>query len=511
LSQPPAPAAPQLQGFALLGVGVLLGLANFMVVLDTTIANVSVPHIAGALAVSPAQGTWVITSYAVSEAITVPLTGWLVQRFGTVKVFTIAMLGFGFCSFLCGLAPNFGMLVTLRVLQGMMGGPIMPTSQTLLLSVFPRDKTAQAMSLWAMTSITAPIAGPLLGGSLSDGLGWGWIFFINVPVAVGVAFGVFTMLRSRETPIRRAPVDYVGLGLLIVWVGSLQIMLDKGKELEWFASPTIIALAVTAVLGFISFLIWELTAENPIVDLRIFRHRGFTVGVIIVCVGFAAFFASAVLIPLWLQTSMGYTATVAGQASAMNGVLAVFMAPVVGRLAGKMDARVLISIGIGGMGCIALWRSFFTTDVTFWGVAITFLLQGTMIPFFFLSATMLTMTSVAPEETASAAGLSNFMRTCGAAFATSIMTTLWDNTTIAKRSELVGRLNDAPGALSTLTANGFTHEQATGQLDQLVQAQAVMLSTNEVLYLTTWAFVLAVAVVWLAPRPRGGGLGGGGH
>ncbi|MDB5453051.1 MAG: emrB, partial [Caulobacteraceae bacterium] len=240
--------------------------ANFMVVLDTTIANVSVPHIAGGLAVSPAQGTWVITSYSVAEAITVPLTGWLAQRFGPVKVFVFGMAGFGIFSLLCGLAPSFSALVAFRVLQGLCGGPLMPTSQTLMLHIFPKQKSAQALGLWSMTTVSAPIFGPLLGGTISDSVGWHWIFFINIPVAIGISIVGWMLLRDRDMPTRRVPVDYVGLGLLILWVGSLQVMLDKGKELDWFASTTIIGLGLTALVGFCAFLIWELTAENPIVN-----------------------------------------------------------------------------------------------------------------------------------------------------------------------------------------------------------------------------------------------------
>ena len=257
MSQAPGPALPPLKGAALWGAALTLCLANFMVVLDTTIANVSVPHIAGGLAVSPTQGTWVITSYSVAEAITVPLTGWLVQRFGAVRVFVTGMLGFGLFSFLCGLSPTFGALVAFRVMQGLCGGPIMPASQTLLLGIFPREKAPQALGMWAMTTVVGPIAGPLLGGAISDSIGWSWIFFINIPVALGVGFAAWTMFKNRDTATRRVPIDYVGLILLVVWVGSLQIMLDKGKELEWFASPTIIILAVTAFVGFLTFLIWS--------------------------------------------------------------------------------------------------------------------------------------------------------------------------------------------------------------------------------------------------------------
>ena len=504
-------SAQPLDGAALIGAVLVLAMANFMVVLDTTIANVSVPHIAGGLAVSPSQGTWVINSYSVAEAITVPLTGWLVQRFGGVKVFLTAMLGFGLFSMLCGLAPSFSMLVAFRVMQGLCGGPIMPTSQTLLLTIFPKERSGQALGIWSMTVVVGPIAGPLLGGTISDTIGWSWIFFINIPVALGVAFGAQTVLWAHDTPTRRVPVDYMGLGLLVVWVGALQIMLDKGKELEWFASTTIIVLAIVAAVGFLSFLIWELTSENPIVNLRIFRHRGFVAGVITLSVTYGTFFATVVLIPLWLQTSIGYTATWAGYASAFNGVLAVVMSPVVARLMSKVDLRALISFGITGVSVIGLVRSHFTTDITFWGVALTFVAQGFFLPFFFVPTTALTLSVVRPEETASAAGLSNFMRTVGAAFATSIMTTAWDNIGTEKRSQMVGHLNDVGQTARSLTAQGFSHDQAIGQINQLVQVQSTMLATNQLFLTTTLLFLFAASVVWFAPKPKRGGSAGGGH
>jgi DHA2 family multidrug resistance protein len=507
------PTPEPLAGAALIGAAVLLSLANFMVVLDTTIANVSVPHIAGGLAVSPSQGTWVITSYSVAEAITVPLTGWLVQRFGGVKVFVAALLGFGLFSMACGLAPTFGLLVAFRVLQGLCGGPIMPTSQTLLLYIFPKNRSSEALGIWSMTVVVGPIAGPLLGGAISDSIGWSWIFFINVPVAIGVGLGAWAVLRSRETSTRRVPVDYVGLAMLVVWVGALQIMLDKGKELEWFASTTIIALAVVAAIGFVSFLIWELTADNPIDDLRIFRHRGFVIGAATLSLTFGAFFATVVLVPLWLQTSIGYTATWAGYVSSLNGVLAVVMSPIVARMmgTGKVDPRALISFGVGGLALIALWRANFTTDINFWGLAITFLVQGFFMPFFFVPTTGLTLSSVLPEETASAAGLSNFLRTCSAAFATSLMTTIWDNTATAKRSELVGHLNNVQATTSALVGRGFSPDQALRQVDGLVQVQSTMLATNHLFLVGASIFVIAASIVWFAPKPRRGATMGGGH
>jgi len=359
--------------------------------------------------------------------------------------------------------------------------------------------------------VVGPIAGPLLGGTISDTIGWSWIFFINIPVALAVAFGARSLLWAHDTPTRRVPVDYVGLGLLIVWVGAMQIMLDKGKELEWFASTTIVVLAIVAAIGFVSFLIWELTSDNPIVDLKIFRHRGFTAGVVMLSLTFGAFFSTVVLIPLWLQTSMGYTATWAGYASAFNGVLAVVMSPIVAKLMGKIDLRALISFGVAGIGLIGLMRTHFTTDVSFWSVALTFLAQGCFLPFFLVPTTALTLSSVRPEETASAAGLSNFMRTVGGAFGTSIMTTAWDNIGTEKRSQMAGQLNDVGQAAGTLTAQGFSHAQAIGQIDRLVQVQSTMLSTNQLFLATTLLFLFAASLVWLAPKPKRAAPAGGGH
>jgi DHA2 family multidrug resistance protein len=320
---------PPLVGRSLAVAGFLLAIGNFMVVLDMTVANVSVPTIAGGMAVSPSEGTWVITSYSVAEAIMVPLTGWLAGRFGPIKVFVVGMAGFSVCSFLCGFAPSLGLLIVFRVMQGLCGGPIMPMSQTLMMQVFPPARRGQAMGIWSMTTVVAPIVGPILGGVLSDTVGWPWIFYVNVPVGVVCSFLVWQTLGARETATERRPIDYVGLGLLILFVGALQVMLDKGHDLDWFASPTIVALAIIAALAFASFLIWELTDANPIVDLRIFRYRGFTGAVITIALTFGAFFASVVLVPLWLQTNMGYTATWSGFVTAWGGVMAVALSPIV--------------------------------------------------------------------------------------------------------------------------------------------------------------------------------------
>jgi DHA2 family multidrug resistance protein len=491
-----------LQGTTLMLAGFLLAISNFMVVLDMTIANVSVPNIAGGLAVSPNQGTWVITSYSVAEAIMVPLTGWLAQRFGAVRVFVLGVIGFGICSALCGLAPSLPFLVLFRVMQGLCGGPIMPMSQTLLMRIFPPAQRGQAMGIWAMTTVVAPIAGPILGGTVCDNIGWPWIFYINVPVAALCGFFAYRVLGSHDTPTEKKPVDIVGLGLLIAFVGSLQIMLDKGKELDWFDSSTIVVLAIVSAISFASFLIWELTSPNPIVDLRVFRHRGFTGAVITIGLTYGAFFSSIVLVPLWLQTNMGYTATWSGYVTAFGGVLAVVMSPIVPILMKRFDARALVSFGVLWLGGVALIRAGLASNANYWAIALPFLAQGFAMPFFFIPTNQLALSSVLPSEMASASGLSNFLRTMSAAFATSLITTLWENAGARNHVALAGRLNHPEMVTNTLTASGMSPMQALTQLDNMVQSQAVMVATDQMFLLTSLVFVVAAAMVWLAPKAK---------
>jgi DHA2 family multidrug resistance protein len=497
----------ELSGLPMVLAVATLAFANFMVVLDMTIANVSVPNIAGGLAVSPQEGTWVITSYAVAEAITVPLTGWLASRFGAVRVFTIAIGMFGLCSLLCGLAPSLSTLIVFRIMQGLSGGPMMPLSQTLLQRLVPPKFRAQTMGLWAMTTLVAPIMGPVLGGSISDALGWSWVFFINVPVAVLL---VFVALRTlpRKDLLTRLPVDFVGLGLLILWVGAMQIMLDKGEELDWFNSPIILGLAVTAVVGFISFLIWELTQENPIVDLRVFRHRGFTMACFAMTLAFAGMFSSIVLIPLWLQTNQGYTATWAGYVTGFNGALAVIAAPIVAGMVTKIDPRRLVTFGILWMAFVMFWRSNLTQGLSFHQLILPQLAQGLAMPFFFIPLMTLAMAALEPRELASGAGLLNFVRTTAGAFATSLTTTAWSNSTTVARTSMVGGLNNAEQVVGQMTQAGMSRAQSLGSLDNLVQSQAVMVATNHVFLAISALMTLSVGAIWFIPKVKGPVTGG---
>lgn len=490
----------------------MLAAANFIAVLNMTIANVAVPNIAGALGAATSQGTWVITAYAVGEAITVPLTGWLSARFGSVRVFFASMVLFGLFSAVCGLANSIGLLVVARIFQGLCGGPLMPLSQTLLMRIFPKEKAAAAIGLWSMTTLVAPVVGPILGGYLCDEYSWSWVFILNTPIALGCAFFGWRLLQRYSDALSRAGIDLVGLVLLVIWVGALQLMLDEGKNLDWFASSFIVGLAVVAVVGFAAFLVWEWYEAHPVVDLRVFRHRGFSVSVLTISLAFAAFFGVNVLTPLWLQNFMGYTATQAGLATAWTGVTAFFIAPLVAQAAGRTDPRRLVFAGVVWMGVVTLWRTVATTDMGFWDVAIPLLVMGFALPFFFIPTTGLALASVDAREMDSAAGLMNFLRTLSGAFATSLVTTAWDNDITRQHAELVG-LADADRSVATMLEQAGMAADAVNQaIDYLVTGQAVMLATNRMMTVIGIAFLFAASVIWLAPKPtRVVEPGAGGH
>ena len=490
-----------LKGALLWLVAIVLAGANFIAVLDMTIANVSVPSIAGSLGISSSQGTWVITCYAVAEAITVPLTGWLAGRFGAVRVFTTAIGCFGLFSAVCGFANSFEMLVVGRILQGVAGGPLIPLSQTLLLRIFPKEKAAAATALWAMTTLVAPILGPILGGWLCDNYSWPLIFLINVPIALMMAPFALRMLKRFETALVRAPIDLIGLALMVVFVGALQLMLDLGKEHDWFESGLIVTLGVIAALGCAAFLIWEMGEKHPIVNLRVFRHRGYTAAVIVIAAGFGAMFAANVLTPLWLQSYMGYTSSWAGYATAWTGVLAVFCAPAAGLLSTKVDPRKLVFFGLVWLGGVLAFRTIATTDMTFWQISGPLLLMGLGLPFFFVPITSLALASVEEHEVAGAAGLMNFLRTLAGAVATSVVTTSWEGKTQVMHAELAPVVDRTGEVANTLAAGGMNSQQTLEALDRMTQSQSVMLATNEIMAFVSLAFFLSALLIWAAPKP----------
>ena len=318
-----------------------------------------------------------------------------------------------------------------------MAGPMIPLSQTLMLASFPKSKAGMALAVWSMTTLVAPVAGPLLGGWISDNYTWPWIFYINVPVGLLAAWISWRIYGNRESLTRKLPIDKLGLVLLVVWVGALQIMLDKGKELDWFASPTIIALAAIAFVAFVFFLIWELTDAHPVVDLRLFKIRNFTVGALTLAVAYGVFFGNVVLLPLWLQSYMGFTATYAGLVTAPVGLLAILLTPMVGKMLATRDPRQIVTVAFLIFALVLWMRSHFNTQTDFWTLMIPTVIQGVAMAFFFIPLVTITLSSIEPWRIPAASGLSNFLRLTAGAFGTSIATTLWENRATLHHAQLV--------------------------------------------------------------------------
>ncbi|MNF36921.1 Multidrug export protein EmrB [compost metagenome] len=479
-----------------------LSLATFMQVLDTTIANVALPTISGNLGVSFEQGTWVITSFAVSNAIALPLTGWLSRRFGEVKLFIWATILFVLASFLCGISTSMPELVGFRVLQGLVAGPLYPMTQTLLIAVYPPAKRGMALALLAMVTVVAPIAGPILGGWITDSYSWPWIFFINVPIGIFAAMVVRQQMRSRPVTTSRQPMDYIGLLTLVIGVGALQIVLDKGNDLDWFESSFIVTGAVISLIFLAIFIIWELTDKHPVVNLRLFKHRNFRIGTIVLVGGYASFFGINLILPQWLQTQMGYTATWAGLAVAPIGILPVLLSPFVGKYAHRFDLRLLAGLSFLAMGLSCYMRAGFTNEVDYQHIAMVQLFMGIGVAFFFMPTLSILLSDLPPQQIADGSGLATFLRTLGASFAASLTTWIW----IRRADQHHAYLSESisayePATREALSQLGGANPQSYAQLEHTLTSQAYMMSTVDYFTLLCWIFAGLILLVWLAKPP----------
>jgi DHA2 family multidrug resistance protein len=504
-----AAAHAPLKGGALIVTALALAMGTFMQVLDTTVANVSLPTIAGNLGASTDQSTWIITSFVVANGIGVPLTGWLMNRYGVVKVFVLSVLGFTIASFLCGMAWSLESLVFFRTLQGAVSGPIIPGSQALMLSIFPSDRRPTALAIWSITTLVAPICGPLLGGYISDSFHWGWIFLVNVPVGLIVAFLCWNNLEHRETATRKLPIDAVGLGLLVVWAGALQIMLDTGKNADWFESTRIIVLAVISVIGFIAFLLWEWTEEHPIVDLSLFRNRNFALGTIVFCLGNGVFLANMLLMPLWLQTHLGYTATWAGLVTAPTGLVSVLLTPFAAKAMSRMDARMVASVAFLASAASYFLRAGLTADASFMAIALPLMVQGIANAAFFIATVTILLDGVPNRTMPQASGLSNFARIIVAGFAVSIVTTLWDRREALHQSRMAdltsGFTPTFNDVLSSLQGMGLSDQAAKAAVTHDMVGQAYLLASVDIFYVSGWLCLAAIVLVWFCRKASGSG------
>jgi DHA2 family multidrug resistance protein len=506
------PGAPKPMDGALLAItSIALALGTFMQVLDSTIANVSIPTIAGNLGVSTSQGTWVITSFAVANGVSVPLTGWLMMRYGVVKTFVGSVALFTIASFLCGVSWNLPSLIIFRVLQGAVSGPMIPGSQALLIMIFPAAQRGTALAIWSMTTLVAPICGPILGGYISDNISWPWIFLINVPVGILCSVLCWRNMRSRETPTHSVPIDRTGFFLLLTWVGALQVVLDTGKDADWFNSSAIVVEVIVSVIAFVAWLIWELNEDHPIVDLSLMKSKNFVIATVVSCIGFALFFGANLLQPLWLQTRMGYIATWAGLVAAPSGVVAVFLTPFAARLMNRVDARWTATLSLVAFA-ISFWlRSRFTTDVSFGVLVVPMLVQGVAMSTFFVSMVTLTLNGVPGQQIPQASGLYNFMRITAGGFAASLVSTWWDQSATMHQSrlaEVIGATDPTfTAALHKLEVAGLSATQAVGAVTNQVTSQAYLLATDQIFRVAAGLMVLLIPCIWLTRKALGAGAG----
>ena len=496
----------------IIAVSVMLG--TFMEVLDTTVVNVSLPHIAGSLSASTDEATWVLTSYLVANAIVLPLTGWLANYFGRRRLLLASVAGFTLFSFLCAIAPNLPILIICRVFQGATGGGLQPLSQAILLEAFPPEKRGKAMAFWALGIVVAPMLGPVLGGWITDSYSWRWLFYINLPI--GLAAVVMITLFIFDPPyIRRGTggIDYWGIGFLALGIGALQIMLDKGQEEDWFSSHFILILAVLTFAGVIAFVVREVVTRDPVVHLRVFKIRTYTTGVFLMTVLGFVLYGSTVLIPLWLQTLMGYSALEAGMAMLPRGLGSFLFMPVVGILMSKIEPRKLLAAGL--IVCsYSLYRlSKLNLDAGYWDIFWPQLLQGTSMGLLFVPLTTVTNDPIPKQEIGNAASLFNLMRNIGASVGIASVTTLVARHSQAHINDLVRHINDLdPVARATfdalrsgMMAKGMDFATATQQAYAstfgMVERQAAMMSYLDAFFLLSVLFIFMLPLILIMKRP----------
>jgi DHA2 family multidrug resistance protein len=496
-------------------IAVSVMFATFMEVLDTTVVNVSLPHIAGSLSASIDEATWALTSYLVANAIILPMTGWLASVFGRKRLLMASVVGFTVSSFLCGLAPTLWMLIVFRVMQGATGGALQPLSQAVLLEAFPPHERGKAMGFWALGIVVAPILGPVLGGWLTDSYSWRWVFYINIPV--GIASIVMTKLFIFDPPYLRREterVDYWGIGMLVVGIGALQILLDKGQQEDWFSSSFITALAVVSGVTLVALVVRELTTDHPIVDLRVFKERSYAVGVFLMSVVGFVLYGSLVLLPIMLQTLLGYPSLQAGIAMAPRGVGSFIMMPLTGIMTGRFDPRKLLSIGLVIGGLTLIWLSRLNLQAGYWDFFWPQIIQGAGLSLLFVPLTTVSMDAIPRERMGNATSLFNLMRNIGGSIGIAVTGTMVarnQRSAAALLGEHVSMLDPETQTMfaqirAAFIAAGSDVVTATNRayaaLGGMVQQQAAIVSFVGLFELLGVVFFLLLPLILLMKRPR---------
>ena len=480
-------------------------LATFMEVLDTTVVNVSIPHIAGNLAATNEEGTWVVTSYLVSNAIVLPISGWLANHFGRKRLLLTCVAGFSLTSLLCGLATSLPQLIIFRVLQGLTGGGLQPLAQAILLETFPKERHGHAMAAFGIGILLAPILGPTLGGWITDNYSWRWIFYLNLPVGI---LSLILMNRNVFDPPyvkrRDGKVDLWGIGFLAVGIGSLQIVLDTGERKDWFASQYIQVFAILCVVGIAALIIRELVTDHPVVDLRVLKNRSFAAGVFLISMLGFVLYASLVLLPLYLQTLMGYPAYNSGLALSPRGIGALLFTPLAGHLTTKTDPRRLLVVGFV-LGSITMFQlSGLNLYAGFWDIFWAQVLQGVALSFLFIPLMSLAVAKISPEKMGNATSIFNLMRNIGGSVGIAIMTTFLSRRSQLHQNHLVGNItagsSETLRMLQGLKANFVAHgadavtasQKAAAALYGMVQKHAAMIAFVEAFWIMGVVFLLMI-------------------
>jgi MFS transporter, DHA2 family, multidrug resistance protein len=490
--------------------------ATFMEVLDTTVVNVSLPHIAGNLSATVDEATWALTSYLVANAIILPMTGWLAGLFGRKRLLMSSVAGFTGASLLCGLAPNLGSLVVFRIIQGTTGGALQPLSQAVLLESFEPHERGKAMAFWALGIVVAPIIGPVLGGWLTESYSWRWVFYINLPVGIVSLIMVRTFLFDPPYIKHREGrgVDYWGIGLLAIGIGALQFVLDKGQEDDWFSSHLILVLSIVAVVALVWLVIHEWHTKDPVVELHVFKERSYAVGVVLMTVVGFVLYGSLVLLPVMLQTLLGYPPMQAGIAMAPRGIGSFVTMPIVGILTGRFDPRKLLASGLAIGGVTMWWLGELNLQAGYWDVFWPQLIQGMAMALLFVPLTTVTMDRIMPERMGNATSLFNLMRNIGGSVGIAVSGTL-----LARRSQaftaVIGSHVSGYGGQTQSMFEQLEHafiaagadivtaaQRAEAAMFGMVQRQATMVAFVSIFQLMGIVFIGMVPLVLLMKRPR---------
>jgi DHA2 family multidrug resistance protein len=489
-------------------VAIAVMFSTFMEVLDTTVVNVSLEHIAGDLSATIDEATWALTSYLVANAIILPITGWLASYFGRKRLLMMSVIGFTVASFMCGFSPTLGFLIVCRIIQGAAGGCLQPLSQAILLEAFPPDQRGKAMGFWGLGIVVAPVLGPVLGGWLTDSYSWRWVFYINIPV--GIASLVMTQLYVFDPAyLKRAKtrIDYWGIGFLAIWVGALQIALDKGQEDDWFGSHFIVMLLTVTVVFFVVFLIREFMAEHPVVDLRVFKQRTYSAGVVLMTVVGFVLYGSLVLLPIWIQTLLGYPALQAGIALAPRGMGSMLGMPLIGALMPRTDPRRFLACGLV-IGAATLWQfSTMSLDTGYWNLFWPQFIQGFGLAMLFVPLTTITMSPISREKMGNATSIFNLTRNMGGSIGIAMVETVQSRYTQKHINYLTAHVTpfdpQATRWLDTLSAQ-MGRPRALATINGMVQAQAAMLSFVDVFRLLALMFLAMVPLLLIMKRPQRG-------